>query len=374
MYDIAILASLAALAAACGLPGHIERRDFAKTAIQNVHVFDGTRFGAQTTVVIIGGIISNAPAAGAMVYDGKGGYLIPDLIDTHCHVTQCSYLNTMQQYGITTALDMGTFPYSAISACHSSGVTDVKGSGAAGIVNGTALSHVPGFPLDSYIPNPAAGKNFVRARVAEGVDYIKVFLDPLGPDEATLAAIVQAAHAAGKKVITHAPEYSLYSEAEAAGVDIPCHTPLDKALDAASVAKLRHSVPTLIMMQSIVNNTGAPYAAYQYAAEASVTTMYHAGVPIAAGSDANTSPFVPANPPFGLSLHEELQLLVGAGLSNVDALRAATSVAASTFGLYNRGAIKPGLRADLVLLSADPTIDISNTLKITKVWVEGSSS
>jgi hypothetical protein len=51
----------------------------------------------------------------------------------------------------------------------------------------------------------------------------------------------------------------------------------------------------LIMMQSIVNNTGAPHFLYANNAEASVTNMYKASVPILAGTDANTSPFVPAN-------------------------------------------------------------------------------
>lgn len=82
---------------------------------------------------------------------------------------------------------------------------------------------------------------------------------------------------------------------------------------------------------------------------------------------------MPANPPFGLSLHEELELLVAAGLSTADAIRAATSVAASTFWLSDRGAIKLGLRADLVLLGANPTVDITNSRMIEKVWVAGGN-
>ena len=50
---------------------------------------------------------------------------------------------------------------------------------------------------------------------------------------------------------------------------------------------------------------------------------------------------------------------------------AATSVAASTFRLYDRGAIAIGLRAHLVLLSANPLVDVANTLKITKVFLAG---
>ena len=99
--------------------------------------------------------------------------------------------------------------------------------------------------------------------------------------------------------------------------------------------------------------------------------MYQAGVPILVGTDANLSPYVPANPPFGSSLHQELQLLVQAGLSPVDAIRGATSLAAQKFQLYDRGSILPGLRADLVLLNADPTVDIHNSLSIEKVWVNG---
>lgn len=144
----------------------------------------------------------------------------------------------MRQYGVTTALDMGTYPYTSVTSCRASGVTDVYGAGAAGTVNGTSISNFPRFPADSFIPNPTAGRKFVANRLAEGVDYIKVFLDPLGPDEETLTAVVEAAHAAGKLVVTHAPSYSDYSQAEAAGADSPCHAPLDKPIDAASIAKL----------------------------------------------------------------------------------------------------------------------------------------
>nr|MBA3907202.1 amidohydrolase family protein [Pseudonocardiales bacterium] len=64
-------------------------------------------------------------------------------------------------------------------------------------------------------------------------------------------------------------------------------------------------------------------------------------------------------------------LLVDAGLSPVEALDAATSVAAEHFGLLDRGRIAPGLRADLVLLADDPTVDIAATRTIRGVWIAG---
>ena len=376
MKTASLVSTLLGTTAACGVPREFERRDLVKTAIANVYVWDGAEFpNTKSTVVFINGRLANAPPNGAKIIDGNGGYLLPGFIDAHCHITSCSYLDTMRQYGVTTALDMGSYPISAVNSCKASGVTDVRTPGAAGTVNGTLISQIPGFPTDSFIPNPAAGRQFVSNRIAQGADYIKVFLDPLGPDEETLAAVVDAAHAAGKQVITHATTYGAYSTAENAKADFPCHVPLDKAIDAASVSNLRGNkqiiVPTLIMMQSIVNNTHAPYDAYTYNAEGSVTNMYKGNVPVLAGTDANTNPYVPANPPFGISLHQELQLLVQAGVSPVNAIKAATSMAASSFRLYDRGSILPGLRADLVLLSANPTIDIRNTLSIRRVWVNG---
>ncbi|KAL2843357.1 hypothetical protein BJY01DRAFT_235670 [Aspergillus pseudoustus] len=376
---LALLFSFIALAAtpiACGVPDNLQRRDLVKTAIKNVHVWNGSRFGPESTVVFINGVLSNAsPFQASSVVDGKGGYLLPGLIDAHCHVQACSQLESMRQYGVTTALDMGTFPYASVTACKAPGLTDVRGSGAAGTVNGTSISHFPGFPTNSFIPNPAAAKQFVADRLAEGVDYIKVFLDQLGPDDETLATVVDAAHDAGKLVITHAASYASYQQAVIAKADIPCHTPLDQVIDGSTVASLLANkqavVPTLIMMESIVNNTHAPYPVYETVAAGSVAATYGGKVPIVVGSDANLSPYTPANPSFGISLHEELQLLVAAGVSPVDAIRGATSLAAATFRLRDRGAIKPGLRADLVLLADDPTIDISNTLSIQKVWIKG---
>jgi imidazolonepropionase-like amidohydrolase len=363
------------VATACGVPSHLAGKNLVKTAITNVHVWDGFKFGPESTVVFINGTLSNANPANATTIDGNGGFLIPGLIDGHFHVGDCSNLGAMRQYGVTTGLDMGTYPYSSLNACKASGLTDVRGSGAAGTVNGTNISKFPGFPSDSFIPNPDAGRKFVANRLAEGADYIKVFLDPLGPDVDTLAAVVQAAHESGKQVIAHSASYVSFSEAEQAKVDIPCHTPLDRVLDAPSIANLSMNqqsvVPTLIMMQSIVNNTHAPYSAYLDYAQGSVTAMYKGKIPIVVGTDANDFPYTPANPPFGVSMHEELQLLVDAGISPVDAIRGATSIAASTFRLYDRGSIRPGLRADLVLLSSDPTIDIRNTMSIQKVWIEG---
>ncbi|KAJ9615102.1 hypothetical protein H2200_001176 [Cladophialophora chaetospira] len=363
---------------ACDLPAHIQRRAD-KTAITNVHVYDGTQFSTDLkTVVIVGGLISSAAVTDAPTVDGQGGYLAPGFIDSHCHLTSCSFLTPLRQYGITTGLDMGTFPYSSLKACRANGATDVRGPGPAATVNGSAISGLPGYPTSDFIPNSSAAAKFVAKRVVDGVDYIKVFLDPAGPDAQTLSALVSAAHIAGKLVIAHATTVADYQKATAAKVDILTHVPVDAPLDAATVNAIKSNgqrvVPTLFMMKSILTNTGAPPNFYVQNAQESLSRMYKAGIPVATGTDANNNPFIPANPPFGESLHEEFELLVQAGVSTKDVINGATSIAASTFRINDRGAIKLGQRADLVLLGANPLTDITNSRSIKKVWVQGVSS
>ncbi len=89
-------------------------------------------------------------------------------------------------------------------------------------------------------------------------------------------------------------------------------------------------------------------------------------VPILPGTDAP----VPGQT-YGASLHGELALLVGAGLTPIQALQAATSAPAHAFGLEDRGRISPGRRADLVLVEGDPTRDILTTRRIARVWKRG---
>jgi imidazolonepropionase-like amidohydrolase len=212
--------------------------------------------------------------------------------------------------------------------------------------------------------------------VAEGVHYLKMITEAPGHgmDQPTIDALVDAAHANGKQVIAHAVAVGAYAMAQDAGADVITHAPLDRALDQAAVARMadehRIVVPTLTMMRAVVAHSGGAGPDYTHA-RATVRALYEAGVPVLAGSDANSAPGVPATVPYGSSLHDELELLVDAGLSTVDALRAATSLPAHHFGLDDRGAITPGLRADLVLVDGNPLADITTTRSIRRVWCAG---
>lgn len=99
----------------------------------------------------------------------------------------------------------------------------------------------------------------------------------------------------------------------------------------------------------------------------SIAAMHAAGVPLLAGSDTIMPGVFP-----GSSLHEELALMVEAGLSPLDALRTATTGPAEFMGRDDIGRIAPGTLADLVLLEANPLLDIQHVSRIAGVAIGGA--
>ncbi len=101
---------------------------------------------------------------------------------------------------------------------------------------------------------------------------------------------------------------------------------------------------------------------------AMVARMHRAGIPIGAGTDTPLAHAIP-----GFSLLYELELLVAAGLTPLEALGAATVEPAAFFSLLEEmGSVDAGKRADLVLLNTNPTIDIRNLQDISLVISKGS--
>lgn len=382
-------------------------------AFTNVRVFDGERVLARATVVVDGGKIAavgpdvRAPE-GATVVDGAGKTLLPGLIDSHTH----AFGQALEQalvFGVTTELDM--FTDQALAATLRREQADGKATKRADIFSAGTLVTAPGGHGTEYgmpiptITAPGQADAFVEARVAEGSDYIKIVYDdgrgygrklPTVSRD-TMAAVVVAAHKRGKLAVVHVHTLDEARDAIDVGADAIIHLFMDAAGDAA-FAKLvagrkAFVIPTLSVLESLTKAPGGaalvtdphlgdgvtfamaqglkrgfPFALAPNleSAFATVRALKAAGVPILAGTDA-------PNPgtAHGISMHRELELLVGAGLTPVEALSAATSVPADAFRIADRGRIRPGLRADLLLVEGDPTSDIDATRRIVGVWKSG---
>ncbi len=367
----------------------------AATVISNVRVFDGLSLGVPRTVAFSDGVIvEEVPGGDAELVDGAGGVLLPGLIDAHVHVDTRADLEHCLMAGITTVVDMGTrTPRDLDQLRDQPGVPTLLRAGLPASAPGGMQTKKMGFPDASAVRSPADAARFVAQRVADGSDFIKIIVeDPKMPGTAALppdsiGAIVTAAHEANRRVVAHAVTSTAVNLAADAGVDAVTHAPVDRPIswdEAASfAARGIVLIPTLTMMRgtaAVISGKPAyrllrrirvaPAVDFVNSRE-SVTTAHRAGVTILAGTDSNNEAGAPAHPRHGTSLHDELALLVEAGLTPVEAINTATSAAAGFFGRPDLGSIGPGRRADLMLLRGDPTVDIGALRDVSGIWLGG---
>ncbi len=387
-------------------------------AVRDARVFDGEKFIERATVVVRDGRISTVARdaeipKGLDVIDGRGKTLMPALIDAHTHDWGDAQRDALR-FGVGTELEM-MGPVQSLPGYRGqresmarTDQADVWSSGAAVTVPGGHGTEY-GFP----VPELKAGDDadaFIKARVNEGSDFIKLMIDDLHAyggthrmptlDRAQIEASIAAAKRQERLSLAHVAAQGDALHAVEAGVDGLAHAFVDEPATPAMVAAMKSRgsfmVPTLSVIAGFVRSddsagladdanlksrlTSAQQAtlrarfpatfptqpkALDHAME-SVRRLHAAGVEILAGTDAG-------NPgtAHGVSLHGELALLVRAGLTPTEALRAATSRPAARFGLKDRGRIAPGLRADLLLVDGDPSKDITATRRIAAVWKNG---
>ncbi len=387
-------------------------------AVTGVRVFDGTSLVEHAAVLVDGPTITSVgigvDPAGREVVDGVGATLLPGLIDCHAHPTGDALALAML-FGVTTEIDMFTTPErlgdQRVRAEKRNDVADLRSASTGATVLGGHPSMLIGLSFREQFPvvsSTAAAAQFVRDRIAEGADFIKLLIDDgeaMGHPSPSLTGemarvIVEEAHAHGLMAVAHATSVRNALEAVEAGVDGLVHVFMDQMPHEEVVAAIGEAgifvIPTLVTMGSLAGElTGSAVAEDARArrlipddwhgnlcrcwqlgspsslanAMAATAALHEAGVPILAGTDAaDVGVFGTAH---GVSLHQELGLLVDCGLTPAEALAAATSVAARTWRLPDRGRIAPGLQADLVLVDGDPTTDIRSSLSIRSVWRRG---
>lgn len=358
---------------------------------------------------------------GARVVNASGKYLIPGLWDMHVHLswTKATAMPVLVANGVTSVRDLGgkLSELDAWRAEIAAGVrTGPRILRAGPMLNGRSFN-----PLQMVPGNPDETRGVVRALKEVGVDFIKVHRRMVR--ESYFAAIDEAKKQ-GLALVGHIPMTVTPEEASDAGQVTIEHTEtlfegtfaertkgrkLPEAirqfraeeaekLFARFVKNGTVLTPTLVAYRSIIEtfdptlppNPLKRYVALSYKEEERkraqtisaedlaevketfaelkevVRLLHKAGVTLMTGSD------IAATRVPGFTLHDELALLVEAGLTPLEALRAATLTPARVMKKTNDlGTIEAGKLADLVLLDANPLDDIGNTRRIRAVIVNG---
>lgn len=382
-----------------------------------------------TQITAVGG----EPPADTEIIDAAGTTLLPGLIDAHVH-TNTDSLALALQFGVTTELEMqGTNTrHNRAHITDDDTVADVRSAGFGITPPGGHPSELfpkdfrPGPPPGAAPPagapppgpapvmpfstTPEEAAAYIPKLVESGSDYIKFMVDdgsveghPGLPmlNQTTLNAGVAAATQHGMLTVAHALTVDATTMAIEAGIDGLVHLFMDRPHTDDVIELIARSgafvVPCVVLDASMMGITGAALADDPRVASrlpddwmhtlrssfhryphgnlkdvlASVKALRDAGVDILAGTDVSVAlPFL-GGLAHGASVHHELQYLVEAGLTPVEALRAATSTPARRFALDDRGRIGVGMRADLLLVDGDPTTTIGDTLNTRAVWRRG---
>jgi imidazolonepropionase-like amidohydrolase len=383
-----------------------------------VVVVDGDR------IACVGAAGACAIPKGARQFDAEGGTILPGLIDLHAHVRQ-HYLWMFLAAGVTSVRDMNN-DFDIVDAIGHDGPDRARIFWSGPLLDGERSVIAQAGARISDASSPEAARASVDTLAARGMAVVKLYEQiPLDAYRAAVArarelglptatdlgiqitrglsgAEVDALQAieAGVTSIEHMSGFALAYQR--LGGD-PVADPLDPALvDSLARAVVRGNVavvPTLVTLAAFaaesldfvdriplhdrlpeglgewwtqLHGSISPAARERARADVRLATalvrrVHELGGLIGAGSDTPAGPFdIP-----GGGLHREMELLVGAGLSPMDAIRAATGNAARILGRDDLGVIAPGKIADLVVVDGDPTRDIRDTRRIRWVFKAG---
>lgn len=403
-----------------------------KVIIGNGQILGNAAIGVRNGIIEY--IASDAEIPrGVPVRDTGSAVVMPAIINPHGHIGYlkqgvCSaenfsrenvldHLQRLAYYGVSVFQSLGTDRGDTevkIRNDQATGSLSTKTMAALltasnGIAAPTPGCSNAGASFASDVIRDVASPEQARLAVADIAqrrpDSIKFWIDNrsgtrLVPDAATAAAIVDESHRHGIRVIAHIHSAEDAWKALRAGVDGLAHM-VRGGLDEDLVAALRQNdvfvFSSTAIQRNFVEDTSwldEPWAsetvseaakedlrrefkgydasfmaemASEYAfLKEQVAALTSSGVRVLLSADTGLGGQF-----FGVAEHRELETLTLLGMSNAEAIEAATALPAAMLGLLDRGTLEPGKRADFLVLDGDPIVDIAQTRSIRDVYLGG---
>jgi imidazolonepropionase-like amidohydrolase len=393
------------------------------TVLAHATLIDGTGSAPQNDVTLvmengrirdIGSSSKIAAPSGATVLDLTGRFIVPGIINGHGHVgaNRDPELRQYALYGVTTTTNM---------AFDADDIVDYKAEQQRGHLRGARILTVKyrfmsaPFKPGSEYTTPEEARAKVDEIVARGADFVKVWIDSqdgklvkLSPE--FCAAVMDQARKHGKITMAHVYEYADAKMIVDQGVNILAHNVRDRELDADFIATLKRRnvtvISTLAREEGMFGYGEAPawieepffrkgLSAERFAIlktkkreeqakdpelarnkrafaidKINIKKLSDAGVRLALGTDSGGAAdrfFIQ-----GFFEHRQMELMVQAGLTPMQVIRAFSKGASEALGIDKEfGTLARGKAADLLVLERNPLENITNMRGIQSVYLGG---
>lgn len=346
----------------------------------------------------------------ANLIDLSGMYIIPGLFDMHAHVGSVlkdtfnktfseKMISNLIGYGVTTIRNPAGPTEESVNLRESISSGKIHGPQ---ILTAGRLLNSPHFSIP-FVEKEISTVEEIREEVDNqanaGVDFIKLYV---GLEPGLVKEAISIAHSQGIKVIGHL-YLTGWTDAANMNIDFLTHgvpvnpyllspedrktfetnggNPFDhvlwlelvdmdgKEIDEMIGSLVKNNVyvdPTLTIYEAMIKDDFKEQSIWPKVLQLT-KKMHDNGVKILSGTDIPNFELVP-----GKSLHNELELLVEAGIPSSEVIKIATRNGAESMGLLNQtGTIEKGKQADILVLHSNPIEDISNTQDISMVISDG---
>lgn len=352
--------------------------------IQNVKVFDGQKVIDNTSVLIGNGKIlrlsdSIKIASHYIRIEGHNKTLMPALANAHVHAFNPASFQEAARAGVLNLFDLAGYgPFQKMMNQEFKDSIDYANHHFTGAPATAPKGHGTQFKYPvSPISTVDEAKRFIASKKSFRSNYIKIIVEPSRPtlSKKLVQELIRETHKINKIAVVHISKSRDAYEMLKMGANGLAHLWRDTLISEEKLDEIAQ-LDSVFIIPTLITNVKAINYLKDKNPDANVISplqlkhelnrIYKKGIAILAGTDP---PNLGIN--YGTDLYEELKLFSEAGMSNLDILKSVTSNIMNAFAINNKGYVKEGFDADLILINGNPLDNIEEISNIEHIWKAG---